>query len=381
MGCLSGGSKKMKKFIPVNEPDIGSREKELINECLDTGWISSEGPFVDKFELALSKKVNRKYGIACSNGTAALDIAVRALNIGPGDEVIMPAFTIISCANAIINSGAKPILVDADPQTWNMQVENVEAEITKNTVAIMAVHIYGLPVDLDPIIKIANKYHLAIIEDAAELIGGKYKNKPCGSFGTISTFSFYPNKHITTGEGGMILTNDSQLAERCKSLRNLCFKQNNRFVHDEIGWNYRMTNLQAALGIAQLEKLEKSIDKKLLIGKKYLEELKSIDLISMQLTKTDYAFNIFWVLGILVSKDFSNAKNIMQELSNRKIGSRPFFYPMHKQPVFNKLGLFKDDYHPISENLYRQGLYLPSGLKLKHSDIEIVCNNLKSIFS
>ena len=371
----------MKKFIPVNEPDIGSREKELINECLDTGWISSEGPFVDKFELALSKKVNRKYGIACSNGTAALDIAVRALNIGPGDEVIMPAFTIISCANAIINSGAKPILVDADPQTWNMQVENVEAEITKNTVAIMAVHIYGLPVDLDPIIKIANKYHLAIIEDAAELIGGKYKNKPCGSFGTISTFSFYPNKHITTGEGGMILTNDSQLAERCKSLRNLCFKQNNRFVHDEIGWNYRMTNLQAALGIAQLEKLEKSIDKKLLIGKKYLEELKSIDLISMQLTKTDYAFNIFWVLGILVSKDFSNAKNIMQELSNRKIGSRPFFYPMHKQPVFNKLGLFKDDYHPISENLYRQGLYLPSGLKLKHSDIEIVCNNLKSIFS
>lgn len=381
MGNLHYTPEEMNKFIPVNEPDIGFREKELINECLDTGWISSEGPFVNKFEVEMSKKVNRKYGIACSNGSAALDIAVRALNIGPGDEVIMPTFTIISCATAIINSGAKPILVDADPETWNMQVENIEALITKNTVAIMAVHIYGLPVYLDPIIKIAEKYHLAIIEDSAELIGGKYKNKPCGSFGTVSTFSFYSNKHITTGEGGMILTNDFALAERCKSLRNLCFKPNNRFVHDEIGWNYRMTNLQAALGIAQLEKLEKSIDKKLQIGEKYLKEIKNINLINTQQLKTDYAFNIFWVFGILVDKDFSIAKTIIEELYKRKIGARPFFYPMHKQPVFNELGLFLNDHHPVSEDLYKQGLYLPSGLKLKNSDIEIVCKHLRSIFS
>ena len=370
----------MDKFIPVNEPSIGDREKELINECIDTGWISSEGPFVEKFELELSKKINRKYGIACSNGTAALDIAVAALKIGPGDEVILPTFTIISCALAIIKSGAKPVLVDSDPNTWNMNINAVENVITSRTRAIMAVHIYGLPVDMDPLKKIARKYGLYIIEDAAELIGAKYKDRQCGSIGDISTFSFYPNKQITTGEGGMVFTDDLQIKNRCKSLRNLCFQEGNRFVHNEIGWNYRMTNLQAALGIAQLEKLDKTIEKKIKIGSLYNKYLMEIKDIVLPLKKTDFAQNIYWVFGILINSDIENAKSIMAKLKNLKIGSRPFFYPMHKQPVFKKMGIFEKNHFPVSEKLYEKGLYLPSGIKIVEEDIKIISKKLKTIF-
>ncbi len=369
----------MDRFIPVNEPLIGKREKELINECLDTGWISSEGPFVEKFENSLSKKVNRKYGIACSSGTAALDLAIASLGIGPGDEVIMPAFTIISCAAAIIKSGAKPILIDASDSTWNMNIDHIEAAITSKTVAIMAVHIYGLPVDMDPLIEIANKYRLYIIEDAAELIGAKYKDKPCGSFGHISTFSFYPNKQITTGEGGMVFTDDLEISKRCKSLRNLCFQEDNRFVHNELGWNYRMTNLQAALGIAQLEKLDSTLKKKKKIGElynKYLAEVKEIEL---PLIETEFAKNIYWVFGILINPKINSAKNIISKLRKLKIGTRPFFYPMHKQPVLKKMDIFNANYFPVSERLYEQGLYLPSGLTLTEDDIKVVTQKLKLI--
>ena len=370
----------MDKFIPVNEPSIGAREKELINECIDTGWISSEGPFIEKFEDSLSKKINRKYGIACSSGTAALDLAVAALGIGPKDEVIMPTFTIISCATAVIKSGAKPVLIDANEDTWNMNIDHVEAAINSKTVAIMAVHIYGLPVDMDPLIEIANKYGIYIIEDAAELIGAKYKNKPCGSFGHVSTFSFYPNKQITTGEGGMVFTDDLEISKRCKSLRNLCFQESNRFVHNEIGWNYRMTNLQAALGIAQLEKLDSTIKKKMKIGEiynKYLAEIKDIEL---PLVQTEYSRNIYWVFGILINPKVSNAKNIMKKLRELNVGTRPFFYPMHKQPVFKKMQIFKKNYYPVSERLYEQGLYLPSGITLSENDIKIVSEKIKMIF-
>ncbi len=369
----------MDKFIPVNEPLIGKREKELINECLDTGWISSEGPFVEKFESSLSKKVNRKYGIACSSGTAALDLAIASLEIGPGDEVIMPAFTIISCAAAVIKSGAKPILIDSSERTWNMNVDHIEDAITSKTVAIMAVHIYGLPVDMDPLIEIAKKYGLYIIEDAAELIGAKYKNKPCGSFGHVSTFSFYPNKQITTGEGGMVFTNDLEISKRCKSLRNLCFQEDNRFVHNELGWNYRMTNLQAALGIAQLEKLDSTLKKKLKIGKLYNKYLSEFRQIELPLIETDFAKNIYWVFGILINPKVDKAKNIISKLRKLKIATRPFFYPMHKQPVLKKMGIFKKNYFPISEMLYEQGLYLPSGIKLKQEEIKIVSQKLKTI--
>jgi perosamine synthetase len=261
-------------MIPVNEPLLDGNEKKYLNECIDTGWISSEGPFVQKFEAGVAAAAGRRYGIAVCNGTVALEAAVAALELQPGDEVIMPAFTIISCAAAIVRRGCVPVLVDSDPLTWNMDVEKLKAKIeneieikkNKKLRAIMVVHIYGLPVDMDPVIEIAGNYGLKIIEDAAEMHGQTYMGKPCGSFGDISTFSFYPNKHITTGEGGMLLTDDERLAERCRSLRNLCFQPERRFVHEELGYNFRMTNLQAALGLAQLERLDEFVKRKRPMG-------------------------------------------------------------------------------------------------------------------
>ena len=238
-------------FIPVNEPLLNGNEKKYLCDCIDTGWISSEGPFVKEFEQKMSASVGRKYGIAVSNGTAALEIAVQALGIGEGDEVIMPTFTIISCAMAVTKLGAVPVLIDSDLYTWNMKVNEIEAKITDRTKAIMIVHLYGLPVEVDKVLELARKYQLKVIEDAAEMHGQTYKGKPCGSFGDVSTFSFYPNKHITTGEGGMIVTNNDELAERCRLLRNLCFRKDIRYVHDELSDNYRFTNLQAAVGLAQ----------------------------------------------------------------------------------------------------------------------------------
>ena len=252
----------MKNYIPVNEPLLDGNEKKYLLECIETGWISSEGPFVSQFEQMFASRMGRKHGIAVCNGTAALDAAVAALEISSGDEVIMPTFTIISCINQIVRNGGVPVLVDSDPITWNMDVAQIEEKITPRTKAIMIVHIFGLPTDVDPILDIASRHCLKVIEDAAEMHGQTYKGKPCGSFGDISTFSFYPNKHITTGEGGMILTDNDQLALTCRSLRNLCFQPQQRFVHERLGWNMRMTNLQAALGVAQLERLDEFVVRK-----------------------------------------------------------------------------------------------------------------------
>ena len=368
--------KKQEVFVPVNEPLLDGNEKKYLNECIDTGWISSEGPFIKDFENKLAARVNRKYGIAVCNGSVALDLAVLALNLKKGDEVIMPTFTIISCAAAIVRSGATPVLVDSDPITWNMDVNQIEQKITSKTKAIMVVHIYGLPVDMDPILELVKKYNLKIIEDAAEMHGQTYKNRPCGSFGDISIFSFYPNKHITTGEGGMIVTDDENLAERCRSLRNLCFKPEKRFVHDELGFNYRMTNLQAALGLAQLERLDKFVLKKREMGSFYTEQLKNLDCIEIPLAETDYAQNIYWVYGIVL-KD--NANEVMKKLSELGIGTRPFFWCMHEQPVFKKMGLFENESYPVAEKLARRGFYIPSGLALTKDQMEIVVIALKEI--
>jgi len=372
----------MSDFIPVNEPVIGEREKELVMECLNTGWISSEGPFVSQFEEAFSRRVNRKHGVACSNGTAALDLAVAALRLGPGDEVILPTFTIISCAAAIVRAGATPVVVDADPDTWNMVPEQVAAAITPRTAAIMVVHIYGLPVDMDPILELAERHGLAVIEDAAELIGGTYKGKPCGSFGHISTFSFYPNKHITTGEGGMVVTDDPDLAERCRSLRNLCFQPKQRFVHEELGWNFRMTNLQAALGIAQLEKLDTTVARKKEIGRLYRDKLQHLSPLSMQAITTSSSENIYWVYGITIDSECGlNAISVSAKLASLGIGTRPFFYPIHQQPIFHNRGMFADLVLKTSEYLSTQGLYLPSGLALTNSQLERAAQAVIQILS
>jgi len=363
--------------IPVNTPLLSGKEKEYLIECIDTGWISSEGPFVKKFEAQFSSYVDRKYGIAVANGSGALDCAIAALNLDEGSEVIMPTFTIISCALSILRNDLIPVLVDSDPYTWNMDVDQIEAKITPKTKAIMAVHIYGLPVDMDPILALAQKYNLKIIEDAAQAIGQTYKGKPCGSLGDISCFSFYPNKHITTGEGGMIVTNNDKLAERSQSFRNLCFKPEKRFEHEEMGWNYRMTNLQAALGLAQLEKIDEHIEKKYQLGKAYNKLLNNCPHIQLPCKKTNYAENIYWVYGLVLKETTKiSAKECIKKLGDSKIGTRPFFWNLHEQPVFKKQGLFIKETYPNAEHIARNGFYLPSGLALTEDELKIVSLNI-----
>lgn len=372
----------MTDFIPVNEPLLDGNEKKYLLECIETGWISSEGPFIKEFEQKFAARMGRKHGIAVCNGTAAIDAAVEALGIGPGDEVIMPTFTIISCIAQIVRNGGKPVLVDSDPITWNMDVTQIEAKITARTKAIMIVHIFGLPVDVDPVLEIAKRHGLKVIEDAAEMHGQTYKGRPCGSFGDISTFSFYPNKHITTGEGGMILTDDDELAETCRSLRNLCFQPHKRFVHERLGWNLRMTNMQAALGLAQLERLDEFVERKRQMGKLYTELLKDVPDIQLPLAKTAYADNIYWVYGIVLNESLRmNAEEAMKRLAKVGVGTRPFFYPMHQQPALRNIGLFGNTPLPIAEEMYKQGFYIPSGMALSMTQLHSAVEAIKLVFS
>lgn len=364
--------------IPVNTPLLNGNELKYLTECINTGWISSEGPFISQFETQFSRYIGLAHGIAVSNGSAALDIAVQALQLGQGDEVIMPTFTIISPAQSVVRAGATPVLVDSDPLTWNMDVAQIEAKITPQTKAIIVVHIYGLPVDMDPILALASKYSLKIIEDAAEMHGQTYKGQMCGSFGHISIFSFYPNKHITTGEGGMLLTNDNELAERCKKLRNLCFEpQGPRFIHYELGWNYRMTNLQAALGLAQLEQIDQFIEKKRAMGAGYQHGLLPLKTKGYQLPldRTSDSENIYWIFGLVAPTQEEKEKAVAY-LTEKKIGTRPFFWCMHEQPVFKKMGLFHNETYPVAEKLARNGFYIPSGLGLSKTEAKTVSETL-----
>jgi perosamine synthetase len=385
------------KFIPVNEPLLDGNESKYLQECIKTGWISSEGSFVKRLENLFAERVCRKFAIAVTNGSAALDAAVVALGIGPGDEIIMPTFTIISCAAAIVRSGAVPVVVDCTPDTWNMDVNQIEEKITNKTKAIMAVHIYGLPIDMDPVLAIAEKHGLKIIEDAAEAHGLIYKSRmprlngpwnateqaegrPCGSFGDISTFSFYPNKLVTTGEGGMIVTDDENIAEHCRSLRNLCFQPQKRFVHEELGWNLRMSNLQAALGVAQLERLDEFVKRKQQMGQKYNQLLADVSGIKLPLPSTKFSDNIYWVYGMVLKNNISfDAKEAMQRLGQLGVGTRPFFWPMHEQPVFKKMGLFENVFCPVAEKISRRGFYIPSGLSLTDDQMIEVSKSLKEI--
>ncbi len=367
-------------FIPVNEPLLDGNEKKYLCECIDTGWISSEGPFVREFEQKMCMTVGRRYGIAVSNGTAALEVAAQALGIGEGDEVIMPTFTIISCAMAVTKLGAVPVLIDSDPFTWNMKTEEIEARITDKTKAIMIVHLYGLPAAVDDILALAKKYHLKVIEDAAEMHGQTYRGKPCGSFGDISTFSFYPNKHITTGEGGMVVTDNEELAERCRSLRNLCFRQDIRYVHDEISGNYRFTNLQAAVGLAQLERLDEFVERKRAMGSYYTEKLQGIEGLRFPVAKTEDADNIFWVYGLVLDETIQiDNKTVQKCLAEKGIGTRTFFWCIHEQPVYQKRGLFHGEKYPDAEYLARKGFYIPSGLALTREQMDRVVIALKEV--
>ncbi len=363
----------------VNEPRLDGNEKKYLDECIDSGWISFEGPFVERFEKGMANLVGRNHAVAISNGSAALETAAIALRLGPGDEVIMPTFTIISCAAPIVRLGATPVLVDADPVTWNMDVSAIEGKITSRTKAIMVVHIYGLPVDMNPVLALAKKYGLYVIEDAAEAHGQTYRGKPCGSFGDISIFSFYPNKLITTGEGGMVLTDDAELTTRARDARNLFFGQK-RYIHEELGYNFRMTNMQAAIGCAQLERIDETVQKKRHIGKRYNELLKGIEGLQLPLPKTSYAENIYWVYGIVLDESVPMAADeMMKRLGAEGIGTRGFFWGMHEQPVLKRMGFFDGEQYPVAERLARWGLYLPSGLTLDDEQQEYVAEKVRKV--
>lgn len=369
-------------FIPVNTPLLDGNEAEYLADCIRTGWISSEGPYIPRFERAMAKIAGRQHGVAVTNGSVALDIAVQTLKLDAGDEIIIPTFTIISCAAAVVRAGLTPVVVDCDPNTWNMTAEGVEAAITPRTRAVMLVHIYGLPVDLDPILELARKHNLRVIEDAAEMHGQTYRGLPCGSFGDLSTFSFYPNKHVTTGEGGMVVMDDEALADRVRSLRNLCFLPQQRFVHEELGFNARMTNLQAALGVAQTERLAEVIAIKRRIGQRYEELLSDVELIQRPVPRTNYADNIYWVYGVVLGDNVPfDGKEAMSRLAAKGIGTRPFFWCMHEQPVLRKAGLFSHDSHPHAERIARRGFYLPSGLGLTEEQIVRSATALKEILA
>ncbi len=371
--------------VPVNTPVFSGNEKKYLMDCIDTGWISSAGDYIEKFETKMAQLVGQKYGAAVSNGTAALESAILALNLEKGSEVILPDFTIISCVQAIVKAGLIPVPVDCTLDTWNLDVTKVEDKISHKTKAIMVVHIYGLPVDMEPIWELANRYNLFVIEDAAEAHGLTYRGKQCGGLGDISVFSFFPNKHITTGEGGMVLTSQDEFYARAVKVRNLFFDSERRYIHEEFGSNFRMTNIQAAIGLAQLEQLEKTVVKKREIGRFYQEELSGIDAIQLPVPKTEYADNIYWVFGIILKDPNLSADVVMNKLGEKGIGTRHFFYPIHRQPALIKEGCCKEHFLNDGEfananYISEHGFYIPSGLGLTIDEQRYVVQAIRSIF-
>lgn len=365
-------------FVPVNEPIFFGNEKKYLSECIDTGFVA-DGPFNKRFEEAFANHLGVEFASSVSNGTTALEVGLFSIGISKGDEVILPSFTIVSCVAAILRLGAIPVLVDVDDETLNINPGEIESKITERTKAIMVVHIYGHPCDMDPILELARKHDLQIIEDNAEAHGAEYKGQKCGTFGKVSTFSFYANKHITTGEGGMVVTSDEFVFERAKYFKNLCFEED-RFHHNELGYNFRMSNLQSAVGLAQLENFEIMLDKKIRLGEKYRENLNDIQGIRLQGEKS-WAKQVFWVYTIRIEDDLNiNAKEAMRLLGKEGIGTRPFFKGMHMQPVFHKLGLFKNSHFPVTERAYEKGFYIPSGLNLTDDQVDYVSEKVRNLF-
>jgi len=366
-------------MIPVCEPLLAGRELEYVTRCIQSGWISSAGDFIEEFERQWAGYCDAKYGISVSSGTAALQIAIGCIDLKPGDEVIMPSFTIISCALAVIAHGGKPVLVDSDPLTWTIDASRIEERITPRTRAIMPVHIYGHPCDMDPIMELAGKYRLVVIEDAAEAHGAEYKGKRAGDLGHLGCFSFYANKIITTGEGGMVLTDSKRYAERARSLRNLCFRKERRFYHTSLGGNFRLTNMQAAIGLAQLERIDELVGKKRWMGRRYTQMLGGIPSIVLPV-EMPWARNVYWMYGIILDRDADmDAAEFSRRLYGCGVDTRPFFLGMHAQPVFHRMGLFKGERYPVAESLAERGLYLPSGLTITEDQISTVCDAVRTV--
>lgn len=369
-------STKKNNNIEVNEPVVSDTAKKNVAEALRSGWLSSAGPFVEAFERQFAGYVGMPNAIAVSSGTAALHVALLALGVGAGDEVIVPAFAMGACFLSVLFTGARPVFVDCEPETYNIDPAKIEEKITSRTKAILVVHTYGHPAAMDEIAAIAKKRRLPIIEDAAEAHGARYKGKNAGSFGTISCFSFYANKIITTGEGGMALTADSALAEEMRRLKDLYHSKAKRFIHEKIGYNYRMTNLQAAVGLGELAHIDEYLARKRAMAKRYAEGLSRIRGLRLPATKAN-AENVFWVYGVVVDeKEFGMNRDALREkLSAEGIGTRDFFYPPESQPVLAPF--LNEENFPSAAYLSANGLYLPSGLALTEEQADRVIEAVK----
>jgi perosamine synthetase len=363
-------------MIPVSAPYLGDEELGYVADCVRSGWISSLGEFVSRFEEKFSAYCGCRHGVAVSNGTTALHLALVALGIGPGDEVIVPTLTFIATANAVHYTGATPVFVDSDPRTWSMDPEDVLSRITPRTRAIIPVHLYGFPVDMDPILSAAKERGIDVIEDAAEAHGARCRGRVVGSLGRMGCFSFYGNKIVTTGEGGMVVTNDASLAERLRSLRDHGMSKDRRYWHPEVGFNYRLTNLQAAVGVAQVEKIGKILDRKRKIARLYDELLSGVGGITLP-PKTSWAEEVCWLYSILVEPPFRlDRDSLMAALALRGIETRPFFWPLHEQPPYRSTDPF-----PVAESLARKGMNLPSGAGLAEKDVVAVAEAIREMTS
>jgi len=362
--------------IPVCEPKLGEKELEYVIDCIKTNWISSKGKYINEFEEKFSKYCGAKYGIATTSGTTALHLALAAAGIKSGDEVIIPTFTMIATANSVTYTGAKFKLVDSEPEYWNMDVNKIEEKINGKTKAIMVMHTYGHPVDMGPILAIAKDHGLFVIEDAAEAHGAEYKGRKVGALGELGAFSFYANKIITTGEGGMVVTNDEELAEKASMLRDQAFEKGKRFWHRHLGFNYRMTNLQAAIGAAQFEHIDEFVETRRRNAQYYNSLLSEVEGVTTP-KEAKWAKNVYWMYTILIEDNFGMSRDdLMLHLEKQGIETRTTFYPVHIQPLYAEQ--FKGETFPVADELGRKGLYLPSGNTLTKEQIKIV---VKSIIS
>lgn len=364
------------EIIPVSEPVMGERELEYVTECIKTNWVSSSGKFIDQFAVEFAQFCGADYAVPVVSGTAALHLALVILGIGQGDEVIVPTLTFIATANAVAYTGATPVFVDSEPHTWNIDPTKIEEKITANTKAIIPVHLYGHPADMDAINAIAKARNLFIIEDATEGLGALYKGQKVGTLSDIGCFSFNGNKLITTGGGGMVVTNNKEWAEEAKVLSTQAKAPGGEYFHPKIGYNYRLTNIQAALGLAQLEKIDEYISIKRRNAAIYKELLQDVEGISLT-PEADWAVNVFWMYSLLIEKDYPLTKReFMDKLMQRGIDSRPFFYPLHIQPPYATGNKTK---YPVAEELYNKGVNLPSSVSLTQDDIRSIVDTIKRL--
>lgn len=368
------------KYIPVCEPCLDGNEKKYVMDCMETGWISSSGKYVKAFEESFSAYCDCNYGVAVCNGTVSLHLALTALGIGKGDEVIIPNFTMIASAYAVCYTGAKPVFVDADADTWNIDTNKIEEKITKNTKAIMPVHIFGNPCNMSKIEEIAKKYNLYIIEDAAEAHGALYNGKKVGSFSDIASFSFFANKNLTTGEGGMVVMKDENYYDKCRYLKNMSFPINapRIYQHDDIGFNYRMSNIHAAIGLAQVEKADEYRDMRIKNHNLYKKYLSEVDGITFQKDEEN-SLNVNWMNTILLdTKKYGHSKEeLIEHLKNNGVDTRLLFTGMHRQKCLLDFGCDCQGEYPVTDNLTQNGFYLPSASNLSEDDIKYICNLIK----